>query len=79
MSPLCVFVCLFVFRCMSTAAAGETPAVATTCPQSRDKLSALKQALRALGFNRLVHTCSITQASSRTHEDATTHAHLGCI
>ncbi len=62
-----VFVCLFVFRCMSTAAPGETPAVATTCPQSREKLSALKQALRALGFNRLVHTCSVTQASSRTH------------
>uniref|UniRef100_A0A671NJS0 Unconventional myosin-XVI-like n=1 Tax=Sinocyclocheilus anshuiensis TaxID=1608454 RepID=A0A671NJS0_9TELE len=40
-------------RCMSTAAPGETPAVATACPQSREKLSALKQALRALGFNRL--------------------------
>uniref|UniRef100_A0A8C2Q127 Myosin XVI n=1 Tax=Cyprinus carpio TaxID=7962 RepID=A0A8C2Q127_CYPCA len=40
-------------RCMSTAAPGETPAVGTACPQSREKLSALKQALRALGFNRL--------------------------
>uniref|UniRef100_A0A8C2J6C9 Myosin XVI n=1 Tax=Cyprinus carpio TaxID=7962 RepID=A0A8C2J6C9_CYPCA len=40
-------------RCMNTAAPGETPAVATACPQSREKLSALKQALRALGFNRL--------------------------
>lgn len=48
---------------MSTAAPGETPAVATTCPQSREKLSALKQALRALGFNRLVHTHSLKQAS----------------
>uniref|UniRef100_A0A8C1L0D9 Myosin XVI n=1 Tax=Cyprinus carpio TaxID=7962 RepID=A0A8C1L0D9_CYPCA len=37
----------------STAAPGETPAVGTACPQSREKLSALKQALRALGFNRL--------------------------
>uniref|UniRef100_A0A671SNI0 Unconventional myosin-XVI-like n=1 Tax=Sinocyclocheilus anshuiensis TaxID=1608454 RepID=A0A671SNI0_9TELE len=40
-------------RCMNTAAPGQTPAVATACPQSREKLSALKQALRALGFNRL--------------------------
>uniref|UniRef100_A0A8C1UV62 Myosin XVI n=1 Tax=Cyprinus carpio TaxID=7962 RepID=A0A8C1UV62_CYPCA len=40
-------------RCMSTAAPGESPAVGTACPQSREKLSALKQALRALGFNRL--------------------------
>uniref|UniRef100_A0A8C1UXT3 Myosin XVI n=1 Tax=Cyprinus carpio TaxID=7962 RepID=A0A8C1UXT3_CYPCA len=37
----------------STAAPGESPAVGTACPQSREKLSALKQALRALGFNRL--------------------------
>uniref|UniRef100_A0A673KF40 Unconventional myosin-XVI-like n=1 Tax=Sinocyclocheilus rhinocerous TaxID=307959 RepID=A0A673KF40_9TELE len=40
-------------RCMNTAAPGQTPAVATACPQSREKLSALKQAVRALGFNRL--------------------------
>ncbi|XP_057192130.1 unconventional myosin-XVI isoform X1 [Triplophysa rosa] len=40
-------------RCLSTAAPDETPAVATSCPQSREKLLALKQALRALGFNRL--------------------------
>lgn len=70
-----VFVCLFVFRCMSTAAPGENPAVATTCPQSRDKLSALKQALRALGFNRLVHTRSITPASSHTHAKMQLHMH----
>ncbi|XP_051567236.1 unconventional myosin-XVI-like [Myxocyprinus asiaticus] len=40
-------------RYLKTAAPGETPAVATACPQSREKLSALKQALRSLGFNRL--------------------------
>ncbi|XP_016119381.1 unconventional myosin-XVI-like, partial [Sinocyclocheilus grahami] len=40
-------------RCMNTAAPGQTPAVATASPQSREKLLALKQALRALGFNRL--------------------------
>ncbi|XP_051565407.1 unconventional myosin-XVI-like isoform X1 [Myxocyprinus asiaticus] len=40
-------------RCLNTATPGETPVVATACPQSREKLSALKQALRALSFNRL--------------------------
>ncbi|XP_073768567.1 unconventional myosin-XVI isoform X10 [Danio rerio] len=40
-------------RCLNTAAPGESPAVASACPQSREKLLALKQALRALGFNKL--------------------------
>ncbi|KAL7881645.1 hypothetical protein AOLI_G00084930 [Acnodon oligacanthus] len=34
-------------------ASGEALAVGTACPQSREKLAALKQALRALGFNKL--------------------------
>ncbi|XP_030642796.1 unconventional myosin-XVI [Chanos chanos] len=44
---------LLVHRFLSPVAPGETPPVATACSQSRDKLTALKQALRAVSFNKL--------------------------
>lgn len=39
---------------------GESPRVAKASTQSREHLAAVKQALRALGFNKQVLTCAVT-------------------
>lgn len=41
-------------RYLSGGLPGETPPVATASTQSRERLNAVKQALRALGFNKQV-------------------------
>lgn len=51
------FICVrFVCRYLNLGRSGEAPAVGTACPQSKEKLSTLKQALRALRFNKLVQS-----------------------
>ncbi|XP_072542195.1 unconventional myosin-XVI isoform X3 [Salminus brasiliensis] len=40
-------------RYLTSGAPGEAAAVGTACTQSREKIASLKQALRALGFNKL--------------------------
>uniref|UniRef100_A0A8B9GP55 Myosin XVI n=1 Tax=Astyanax mexicanus TaxID=7994 RepID=A0A8B9GP55_ASTMX len=40
-------------RYLNSGAPGEASAVGTACTQSREKISSLKQALRALSFNKL--------------------------